>query len=102
MVIQVPTGHSNQKKSMQLEHITLGRNSYEKVKTLKYLGSLLTNQDYIHEEIWYRLKAGNSSYYSVPDSLFNISLNLGIKMYNITLTVLTVKCKKGGIQTKDA
>ena len=33
------------------EHIKIGSNSYEKVKTFKYLGSLLTNQNSIQEEI---------------------------------------------------
>ena len=32
---------------------------------LGLLGSLVTNQNYIHEEIKCRLKAGNSCYYSV-------------------------------------
>ena len=32
-------------------HIKIGNNSYEKVKTFKYLGSLLTNQNSIQEEI---------------------------------------------------
>ena len=32
-------------------HIKIGSNSYEKVKTFKYLGSLLTNQNSIQEEI---------------------------------------------------
>ena len=32
-------------------HIKIGNNSYEKVKTFKYLGSLLTNQNYIQEEM---------------------------------------------------
>ena len=40
--------------------IKIGSNSYEKVKTFKYLGSLLTNQNYIQEEIKCRPKAGNS------------------------------------------
>ena len=31
------------------EHIRIGSNSYEKVKTLKYLGSLVTNQNSIQE-----------------------------------------------------
>ena len=31
-------------------HIKIGSNSYEKVKTFKYLSSLLTNQNYIQEE----------------------------------------------------
>ena len=46
------------KKEMQI-----GSNSYEKVKTFKYLGSLLTNQNYIQEEIKCRLKEGYSCYY---------------------------------------
>ena len=48
-------------------HIKNGSNSYEKVKTFKYLGSLLTNENPIQEEIKCRLKAGNSCYYSVQN-----------------------------------
>ena len=44
-------------------------NSYENVKTFKYLGSLLTNQNVIHKEIKCRLKAENSCYYSVQTPL---------------------------------
>ena len=44
---------------------SIGSNSYEKVKTFKYLGSSVTNQNSIQEEIKCRLKAGNSCYYSV-------------------------------------
>ena len=33
----------------------IGSNSYEKVETFKYLGSFLTNQNYIQEEIKCRL-----------------------------------------------
>ena len=33
------------------EHISIGTNSYEKVKTFKNLGALLTNKNSIHEEI---------------------------------------------------
>ena len=47
------------------EHITVGSSSYEKVKTFKYLGSLLINQNYIHEEIKFGLTAGNLCSYSV-------------------------------------
>ena len=50
-------------------HIKIGSNSYEKLKTLKYLGSLLRNQNFIQEEIKCRLKAGNSCYYSVQTLL---------------------------------
>jgi len=44
---------------MANELIRIGSNSLEKVKTFKYLGSLLTNQNSIQEEIKCRLKAGN-------------------------------------------
>ena len=46
-------------------HIRIGSNSNEKVEYFKYLGSLLTNLNSIHERIKCRLKAGNSCYYSV-------------------------------------
>ena len=54
-----------------------------RVKTFKYFGSLLINQNSIQEEIKCRLKAGNSSYYWVqtlfPSRL--LSKNLKIKIY---------------------
>ena len=41
---------------MANEHIAIDSNSYEKVKTFQYLGSLLTNQNSTHDEIRYRIK----------------------------------------------
>ena len=46
-------------------NIKIGSNSYEKVETFKYLGSLLTNQNSTQEEIKCKPKSGNSCYYSV-------------------------------------
>ena len=69
------------------EHIRIGSNSYEKVKTFKYLGSLVTNRNSIQDEIKCRLKAGNSCYYSVQ-TLFSsrlLSKNLKIKIYKIII-----------------
>ena len=43
-------------------HIKMGGNSYEKVKTIKYLGSLVISQNCIQEEIKCRLKAGTSPF----------------------------------------
>ena len=42
---------------MENEHVKIGNNLYEKLKTLKYVGSLLKNQKSVHEEISCRLKA---------------------------------------------
>ena len=66
---------------MANEHIKVGSNSDEKVKTFKYLDCLLTNQNSIQEEIKCRLKAGNSYYYSVQTLLSSrlLSKNLKIK-----------------------
>ena len=45
------------------EYIRIGSNSYEKVKTFKYVSSLVTNQNSVQDKIKCRLKAGNSCYY---------------------------------------
>ena len=65
------------------ELIKIGSNSYEKVKSFKYLGFLLTNQNSIQEEIKCRLKAGNACYYSAQTLLSSklLSKNLKIKIY---------------------
>ena len=64
-------------------HVKICSNSQENEKNFKYLGSLLINQNYIHEEIKCRLKRENSCYYSVqrllPSQL--LSKNLKIKIY---------------------
>ena len=51
------------------QQIRIGSNSYEKVKTFKYLGFLVTYQNYIPEEIKCRLKVGSSCYYLVQTLL---------------------------------
>ena len=78
------------------EHISIGSNSHEKMKTFKYFASLLTNQNSIQEEIKCRVKAGNSCYYSVQ-TLFSfrlLSKNLKIKIYKtIILPVVLYGCE---------
>ena len=66
------------------------------METFKYLGSLLTNQNYIQEEIKCRLKAGNLCYYSVQTLLPSrlLSKNLKIKIYEtIILPVVLYGCE---------
>jgi hypothetical protein len=41
--------------------------SIERVKEFKYLGTTLTNKNYIQEEIKSRLKLGNACYYTVQN-----------------------------------
>ena len=61
-------------------HIKIGSNSYEKVETFKYLGSLLTKQNSIQKEIKCRLKAGNSCYYLVQTLLSSRLLSKNLKI----------------------
>ena len=58
-------------------------NSYEKVKTFKNLGSILINQNSIHEDITFTFKSGNSCYYSVQTLLSSrlLSRNFKIKIH---------------------
>jgi len=57
--------------------------SIERVEEFKYLGTTLTTQNSIQEEIKSRLKLGNACYYSVQNLLSSslLSKNLKIKIY---------------------
>jgi hypothetical protein len=57
--------------------------SFERVEELKYLGTNLTNQNSIQEEIKSRMKQGNACYHSVQNILCSrlLSKNLKIKIY---------------------
>jgi len=65
--------------------------AFERVEEFKYLGTSLTNQNSIQEEIKSRLKSGNACYHAVQNLLFSclLSKNLKIKMYR-TIIVLVV------------
>jgi len=61
------------------------------VEEFKYLGTTLTNQNSIQEEIKSRLKSGNACYLSVPNllSFSLLSKNLKIKIYG---TIILLFC----------
>jgi len=69
---------------------------FERVEEFKYLGTTLTYQYSIQEEIKSRLKSGNSCYYPVQNLLFFslLSKNLKIKIYRtIILPVVLYGCE---------
>ena len=72
--------------------------SIERVEEFKYLGTTLTNQNSIQEEIKSRLKLWNACYHSVQNLLSSslLSKNLKIKIYRtIILPVFCTDVKLG-------
>ena len=60
----------------------IGNSTFERVEEFKYLGTTLTNQNSIAEEIKSRLRSGNACYHSVQNllSFRLLSKNLKIKI----------------------
>jgi hypothetical protein len=77
-------GHQN---SGQNQNIRTANESFESVTTFKYLGTTLTNQNDIHDEIKSRLNSGCACYHSVQNLLSSrrTSKNLKIKIYKTVI-----------------
>ena len=76
--------------------VKVDNSSIERVEEFRYLGTTLTNQNSIREEIKSRLKLGNACYHSVQNLLSSslLSKNLKIKMYRtIILHVVLYGCE---------
>ena len=74
------------------------------MEELKNLGTTLTNQNCIQEEIKKRLKLGNACYYSVQNLLSSILLskNLKIKIYRtIILPVVLYGCETWSLTLRE-
>ena len=78
--------------------------SFTGVEEFKYLGTTLTNQNSIQEEIKGRLKSGNACYHSVQNLLSSrlLSKNLRIKVNRpIILPVVFCGCESRSLTLRE-
>jgi hypothetical protein len=82
-------------KAGQKQSIKIANRSFESVLKFKYLGTTLTDQNCIREEIKSRLNSGNACYHLVQSLLSSrlLSRNVKVKIYKtIILPVVLYGC----------
>jgi len=87
---------SRDQNAGQIHSVRIDNSTFERVEEFKYLGTILTNQNSIAEEIKSRLKLGNACYHSVQNILSSrlLSKYLKIKIYRtVILPVVLYGCE---------
>jgi len=74
---------SRNQNAGRIHSVRSDNSTFERAEEFKYLGTTLTNQNSIPEEIKSRLRSRNACYHSVPNLLSSklLSKNLKIKIY---------------------
>jgi hypothetical protein len=88
----------------QKRSIKIANRSFEDVAKFKYLGTALTDQNCMHEEIKSILNSGNACYHSVQSLLSSrlLSRNLKVKIYKtIILPVVLYGCETWSLTLRE-
>jgi hypothetical protein len=91
-------------KAGRRQNIKIGNRSFESVTKFKYLGTTLTDQNVIHEEIKSRLNSGNVYYHSVHSLLSSrlLSRNVKVKIYKTKiLPVVLYGCETWSLTLRE-
>jgi hypothetical protein len=95
---------SHHQTAGQSNYIRVANKSFEKVSKFKYLGTTLTDQNCIHEEIRSRLNSGNACYHAVQNLLSSrlLSRNVKIKIYKtIILPLFLYGCETWSLMFRE-
>jgi len=95
---------SRDQKAGRIHSVRIDNSTFESVEEFKYLGTTLTNQNSIAEEIKNRLKSGNACCHSVQNllSFRLVSKNLKIKIYStIILPVVLYGCETWSLTLRE-
>jgi hypothetical protein len=95
---------SRSQKSGQRQSITIENRSFEVAAKFTYLGTTLTDQYCIHEEIKSRLNSGNACYHSVQSLLSSrlLTRNVKVKIYKtISLPVVLYGCETWSLTLRE-
>jgi len=95
---------SRDQKAGQNHSVRIDNSTLERVEEFQYLGTTLTIQNSIREEIKCRLRSGNACYHSVQKLLSSrlLSRKLEIKIYRtITLPVVLYGCEAWSLTLRE-
>ena len=104
MLVKLSTWSSGDPNARRSHSIKIDNTSFERVEQFKCLGTTLTYQNSVQEEIKSRLKSGNACHHSVQNRLSSSlqSKNIEIKIYrNIILPVVLYGCETWSLTLRE-